>query len=221
MPFDLTLNLSPNHGARRKGVLPTMIILHYTAMPSLTESLTRLCDPRAQVSAHYVVGQDGQIVSLVPEERRAWHAGASYWRGVRDVNSASIGIEMQNLGAQPYPPEQITAVCALCKDIMARYKIQWVLAHSDVAPARKRDPGVLFPWITLAKEGVGVWPPALFALPILDEQQVHSALLALGYDPECDTPTLIRAFQRHWAPPVTGKPCLRTRTALSALVSGV
>lgn len=154
---------SPNHDARTLPV--SMIVLHYTAAP-LRESLNVLCDGRGsrRVSAHYLVAEDGTIYRLVDELRRAWHAGVSRWRGIEDVNSASIGIEIVNLGhdrqgrARPYPQKQIEAVANLCLDLQSRHDIVDVVGHSDVAPGRKIDPGELFPWKTLGERGVRVLP---------------------------------------------------------------
>lgn len=155
------LRPSPNHNERSGEV--SLLLLHYTGMTSGEEALQRLCDPRAEVSAHYVVDEDGTILQLVPESRRAWHAGRSYWKGERDINSRSIGIEIVNPGHEngyrPFPEAQVAAVIDLARDICARHAIapQDVLAHSDVAPERKEDPGELFPWDRLALAGVGLW----------------------------------------------------------------
>ncbi len=154
---------SPNHGERRDGRRPDMLILHYTGMPVDGEALQWLCNPVSEVSCHYFVFPDGQILQLVPEGRRAWHAGLSAWGEEHDVNSASIGIEIAHPGHDgglpPYPEAQVDAVTRLCRDIAARWRIppDRVLAHSDVAPDRKRDPGELFPWETLHRAGVGHW----------------------------------------------------------------
>lgn len=155
------LRPSPNHNERSGEV--SLLLLHYTGMTSGEEALQRLCDPRAEVSAHYVVDEDGTILQLVPESRRAWHAGRSYWKGERDINSRSIGIEIVNPGHEngyrPFPEAQVAAVIDLARDICARHAIapQDVLGHSDVAPERKEDPGELFPWDRLALAGVGLW----------------------------------------------------------------
>ena len=154
------LRPSPNHNERTGEV--SLLLLHYTGMTSGEEALQRLCDPRAEVSAHYVVDEDGTILQLVPESRRAWHAGRSYWKGERDINSRSIGIEIVNPGHEngyrPFPEAQVAAVTELARDICARHEIapQNVLGHSDVAPERKEDPGELFPWDRLALAGVGL-----------------------------------------------------------------
>jgi len=170
---------SPNHGERKDGRRPDMLLLHYTGMQDAEEALERLCTPGSDVSAHYFVFEDGRIVQLVQESRRAWHAGVSFWAGEPDINSCSIGIEIANpghdFGYPDFPKRQIAAVTALCRSIQKRYTIPpiRVLGHSDVAPARKKDPGEKFPWRTLYDSGVGHWVrPA----PIID----GDLLLALG-----------------------------------------
>lgn len=152
---------SPNHGERRDGRRPDMILLHYTGMPTAEGALNWLLAPESEVSCHYFVFEDGRIAQLVPESRRAWHAGRSYWKGESDINSASIGVEIVNPGhpggLPDFPPAQIDAVISLCRDIAGRWGIapERVLAHSDVAPIRKIDPGEKFPWDVLAARGVG------------------------------------------------------------------
>ena len=152
---------SPNHGERRDDRQPDMIILHYTGMETAEKALHWLTVPESDVSCHYLVFEDGRIAQLVPEARRAWHAGKSYWKGDTDINSASIGIEIANSGhpggLPDFPAAQIEAVIGLCRDIADRWAIvpQRVLAHSDVAPVRKVDPGERFPWDVLAAQGVG------------------------------------------------------------------
>ena len=154
---------SPNHGERKGVERPDMIVLHYTGMADPRVALERLCSPGREVSAHYFVLEDGQIVQLVPEGRRAWHAGAAIWGGETDINSRSIGIEIANpghdYGYPDFPKRQIAAVTALCRAILTRNTIQpqRVLGHSDVAPARKQDPGEKFPWRLLHESGVGHW----------------------------------------------------------------
>ncbi len=153
---------SPNHGKRRTGPLD-MIVLHYTGMPGADQALAWLCSEQSEVSAHYFVFEDGRIVQMVEEDRRAWHAGAAGWAGETDINSRSIGIEIANIGDEgglpPFPDAQIDALIGLCRDITGRHAIpaHRLLAHSDVAPDRKRDPGQAFPWDRLASEGVGHW----------------------------------------------------------------
>ena len=153
---------SPNHTERNDAALPDMIVLHYTGMRDNEAAIRQLCSPASEVSAHYVVLQDGHIVQLVAESRRAWHAGVSWWAGETDVNSRSIGIEIANPGHDhgypDYPRRQVAAVTALCRSILTRYQVppDRVLAHSDVAPARKQDPGEKFPWKLLEDFDFGV-----------------------------------------------------------------
>jgi N-acetylmuramoyl-L-alanine amidase len=192
---------SPNHGPRTAAV--DMLVLHYTGMASAADALARLTAPDSAVSAHYLVDEDGSVWRLVPEERRAWHAGLSCWRGRRDINSASIGIELVNPGHEwgyrAFPEAQIAALEALARDILGRHEIppRHVLGHSDVAPARKQDPGELFPWRRLARAGIGLWPEP----PLPDAPRDIGALLgAIGYDPAAAPETAIAAFQRHFRP---------------------
>ena len=153
---------SPNHD-ERGGAKPDMLILHYTGMPDAQGALDRLCDPASKVSCHYLVFEDGRIVQLVAEDRRAWHAGVSAWAGERDINSRSIGVEIANSGHDggypDFPEAQMRAVEALARDIVERHGIapRRVLAHSDVAPSRKQDPGEKFDWARLHRAGVGLW----------------------------------------------------------------
>ena len=157
---------SPNFGERNNGRLPDMILLHYTGMPDVEGAMARLCTAGTDVSAHYVVLEDGRIVQCVPEAKRAWHAGAASWAGEEDINSCSIGIEIINRGHDwgypDFPLRQIAAVIALCRGIMLRHDLPThrVLGHSDVAPSRKKDPGEKFPWHSLANSGVGHWVQA-------------------------------------------------------------
>ena len=152
---------SPNFGERRGGAPVDMLVLHYTGCPSAESALLWMCSPDSQVSAHYLVDEDGEIIQLVDEAARAWHAGAAFWAGETDINSRSVGIEIQNPGhlecpPPPYPNVQMEAVITLCRDIMVRHGISplRVVGHSDVAPARKTDPGEHFPWHRLAEEGL-------------------------------------------------------------------
>lgn len=193
---------SPNHDARPDGVPVDMLILHYTGMESGAAAITRLRDPEAKVSAHYVVEEDGRILRLVPEDRRAWHAGVSHWRGATGLNARSIGIEVVNPGHEhgyrPFPALQMAALCDLCLDILARHPIppRHVLAHSDIAPDRKEDPGELFDWEGLARNGVGLWPTAEGCA----KDDTAALLAAIGYRADLPLPVLLRAFQRHWRP---------------------
>lgn len=212
---------SPNHGERAPGAPIDMLILHYTGMQSGEEALQRLCDPRAEVSAHYLVHEDGEILQCVPEARRAWHAGKSFWKGETDVNSRSIGIEIVNpgheFGYRAFPERQIDAVAALAKDICHRHDIlPWmVLAHSDISPERKEDPGELFPWKRLAEAGVGLYvePHQIVAGLLMQEgdqgqpvEALQSMLGLYGYDIDINgtfdakTRHAVTAFQRHFRP---------------------
>ena len=209
---------SPNHG-ERQGAPPDLLILHYTGMESASAALQRLVNPMAEVSAHYFVFEDGRVVQMVPEGRRAWHAGQAAWKGERDINSRSLGIEIAHPGhvggLPPYPEAQIDAVIALGRDLVRRWSIppERVLAHSDIAPERKEDPGEGFPWDRLAREGLGhhVLPAPLrdgrfFAQG--DGGQPIEALQAMlglyGYDLpvtglfDARTQAVVTAFQRHF-----------------------
>lgn len=204
------LKPSPNYNQRDGNQLPRFIILHYTGMKTLTDALERLCDPVSQVSAHYTVGRDGVVFRHVDIEKRAWHAGKSSWRGIKDMNSASIGIEIENPGHehgyQPFPMEQIQAVINLAQEIIKQYRIvpQNILAHSDVAPDRKEDPGELFPWAELAKQQVGVWPEPLeedyARIKSWDLDKYVAAVKEYGYDTSKGYEYALRAFERHFMP---------------------
>lgn len=170
---------SPNHDERR----PNFVIIHHTTNDAAEQGLRTLTDPLSKVSAHYLIGRDGVLYQLVDERARAWHAGASYWGGNRDLNSASIGIELDNNGDEPFADAQIDALVALLQDLRARYAIPAanVLGHADVAPRRKADPSRHFPWRRLARQGFGLWcePPYPPAPPGFDSLL---ALQAIGYD---------------------------------------
>lgn len=150
---------SPNFGARRGGARPDMVVLHYTAMETAEAALARLCDPVAEVSAHYVIAEDGRLWRLVDEAERAWHAGVSSWGAVRDVNSHSIGIELANTGVHPFPEPQMAALAWLLAGVIGRWEIrpERVVGHACVAPGRKVDPGARFDWRRLARQGATVW----------------------------------------------------------------
>jgi N-acetylmuramoyl-L-alanine amidase len=196
---------SPNWDERALPV--SMVVLHYTEMESTEASLARLTDPEAKVSAHYLIGEDGEVISLVPESKRAWHAGASYWRGLRDVNSASIGIELQHpghgLGYRDFAEAQIEALLPLLHRIVRRHDIPRanVVGHSDVAPMRKIDPGELFPWERLAKVRLCIARPEKLELgdPFHNDGAFYLALERFGYD-ITDGRKAVEAFQRRWRP---------------------
>lgn len=213
---------SPNFDARRGP--PDMLVLHYTGMQTAEAAIARLCDPEAKVSAHYVVDEDGSILKLVPEERRAWHAGRGVWLGETDCNAASIGIEIVNpgheFGYRDFPEVQVDAVISLIADIRTRWTIpdNRIIAHSDLAPERKQDPGERFPWKRLAGSGHGLWfEPAQERIAALgvplkvgDEGLgvivLRAGLHRLGYglppggDYDEATRLTVEAFQRHWRP---------------------
>lgn len=197
---------SPNQDARPAGVRPSLVILHYTGMASAAAAIARLRDPVAKVSAHYVIDEDGSLVSLVPEARRAWHAGIAGWRDLRDINSHSIGIELVNpghdWGYRPFPQAQIATLIALGAELRARHALppEAVIGHSDVAPARKTDPGEFFPWADMAEHGLGVWPRAVTSCSI-DPATAIDRLATIGYRsdlPHTVPAQIIAAFQRHW-----------------------
>jgi N-acetylmuramoyl-L-alanine amidase len=212
---------SPNHGERLATSSPSLLILHYTGMPDGQGALERLADPAAEVSCHYLVGEDGEVVQMVPEARRAWHAGRSNWEGVTDINSHSIGIEIVNPGHEwgyrDFPPGQMASVRSLCRDIVHRHGIapQHVLGHSDIAPLRKTDPGERFDWAGLAAAGVGLYVPPVpikggrFFSPGETGQPIEAlqAMFSLfGYGLEITgvydalTEAVVTAFQRHFRP---------------------
>jgi N-acetylmuramoyl-L-alanine amidase len=210
---------SPNHDARTTPI--DILLLHYTGMQSGEGACKRLCETDSKVSAHYLVYEDGRIDQLVPEARRAWHAGISSWKGETDINSRSIGIEIVNpgheFGYRDFPAAQIEAVIALCRDILRRHSIppDRVLAHSDVAPGRKQDPGERFPWGRLAASGIGLWiaPTAISEGNALvptqrgeDITMLQTMLAKFGYAAELTglydeaTRDIVTAFQRHFRP---------------------
>lgn len=195
---------SPNRDERPDGVAIDMLVLHYTGMQSAEAALTRLTDPVAKVSAHWLIREDGSITALVPETMRAWHAGVSFWRGAEDVNARSIGIELVNpgheFGYRPFTERQMTALVELATDIIARHAIpaRNVVGHADVAPRRKMDPGELFDWRRLANAGVGLWPEEAGDL-ILDADPIRGLLASIGYETE-DVFATLKAFQRHFRP---------------------
>jgi N-acetylmuramoyl-L-alanine amidase len=231
---------SPNFD-ERQGPLD-IILLHYTGMQSSEAALERLCAADSKVSAHYVVFEDGRIVQCVPEAKRAWHAGVSYWAGETDINSRAIGIEIVNpgheFGYSDFPLRQVAAVISLCKSIMARrglFPADRVLAHSDVAPARKQDPGEKFPWALLNESGVGHWvrpAPANLEGQTLKPgehgeavRRLQQALNSYGYEVEESgdydeaTRAVVTAFQRHFRPErVDGIADASTALTLRALI---
>jgi N-acetylmuramoyl-L-alanine amidase len=228
---------SPNFNARTAP--PEMVVLHYTGMQSGEAALARLCDPQAEVSAHYLVEEDGRVFRLVAEERRAWHAGVGFWKKRTDVNAASIGIEIVNPGHEwgyrAFPDAQVEAVIGLLDAIRGRWEIADgdIVGHSDIAPDRKEDPGELFPWKRLAETGHGLWaePDAAPGEPLSEGDEgvgvfaFQAGLTRLGYDSapsgryDEKTATIVRAFQRHWRPErIDGAADGETRARLMALL---
>jgi len=207
---------SPNHDSRN-GQAVDILLLHYTGMASGAAALARLRDPAAKVSAHYLIEEDGRVFALVAEDRRAWHAGIAQWAGARDVNARSIGIELVNpgheFGYRAFPEAQMASLVALGREILARHPIPAgrVLGHSDVAPARKEDPGELFDWRQLAGEGIGLWPePDPAPRPERSLAEVQALLARYGYALEASgrddeaTRLVLTAFQRHFHPEAIG-----------------
>jgi N-acetylmuramoyl-L-alanine amidase len=200
---------SPNHGPRAEPGRIDMLVLHYTGMTTAAAALERLCDPGARVSAHYVIEENGVIWRLVPESRRAFHAGVSCWEGESDLNAVSLGIEIVNPGHEwgyrPFPEAQMASVEALCADLISRHPIpaHRVLGHSDIAPDRKTDPGELFDWPRLARAGIGIWPPANASEPTREVDRALSLrdLEAIGYCArERSANWTLTAFQRRFRP---------------------
>jgi N-acetylmuramoyl-L-alanine amidase len=199
---------SPNHDRRGEPARIDMLVLHYTGMRSAEAALDRLCDPAARVSSHYVVDEDGAVWRLVPESRRAFHAGLSCWQGERELNFVSIGIEIVNPGHEwgyrPFPDAQMDAVEGLCAEILSRHPIPpcRIVGHSDIAPERKTDPGELFDWPRLARAGIGIWPnPSSRATAcMVDHARALADLAAIGYCPGYGEQPAIAAFQRRFRP---------------------
>jgi N-acetylmuramoyl-L-alanine amidase len=214
-PPEIGERSSPNHASRGMPPRIDMLVLHYTGMQSAAAALDRLCDPAARVSAHYLVEEDGAVWRLVPEDRRAFHAGVSCWRGEIDLNQVSIGVEIANPGHEwgyrPFPEPQMAAVERLCGDLIGRWPIRpdRVVGHSDIAPERKADPGELFDWRRLAAAGIGLWPqpaadrarPRGQAVGVVERAAALAALATIGYcvHPGEET-AAIAAFQRRFRP---------------------
>lgn len=248
MPAPVVLTC-PNHDARPAGMPIDMLVVHYTGMPTGAAAISRLRDASAKVSAHYVIEEDGKVFHLVPEERRAWHAGVAYWRGHRDINGRSIGIELVNpgheFGYRAFPKAQMSSLITLAGAIVKRRKIppRNVLGHSDVAPERKEDPGELFEWERLAASGIGLWPKIRrrwFGGSSFegfnfgpDERHAKIAetqkrLVSWGYEVptngvlDARTTRVLVAFQRHFRPSnIEGRLDGETASRLAALLEQV
>ncbi|HBR68342.1 MAG TPA: N-acetylmuramoyl-L-alanine amidase [Rhodospirillaceae bacterium] len=203
---------SPNFDKRLNDADPSVIVLHYTGMGNAVEALEVLCDPFAKVSAHYFVDEDGSVLNLVKDNKRAWHAGISYWKGDTDINSRSIGIEIVNpgheYGYRRFTDAQMNVVTELCRDLIKKYNIRadHILGHSDVAPERKIDPGELFDWQGLAQDGVGLWPEPTqadfkeAADLVKNEYNFQHLLAEFGYNPLAAYVDVVTAFHRHFYP---------------------
>jgi len=210
---------SPNHNERR----PNFVILHDTTSNNAGHALKTLTDPAREVSSHYLVGRDGTLYQLVDVNRRAWHAGASFWGGNTDLNSASIGIELDNTGTEPYAEVQITRLLGLLKELKERYRIPAAnfLGHGDVAPGRKVDPGRYFPWEQLAKEGFGLWCHQQPDSPVAGQPDPLLALRAIGYDVS-DPAAALAAFRRHFLGiDATGNASAAERELMGCLIGKV
>ncbi len=233
---------SPNHDSRPQDTRIDMLLLHYTGMETAADALRRLTDPEAKVSAHYVIDEDGTVIRMVEESRRAWHAGEAAWGGETDINSCSIGIELVNpgheFGYRPYTEPQMTELEILAARLVSRYEIPpgRVLGHSDVAPTRKADPGELFDWERLAKAGVGIWPSEIndraqwTELNLGDKgagvAKLQADLSRFGYQVDVSgsyggpTTVAVSAFQRHYRPgKIDGIADHNTRATLAAVLA--
>lgn len=241
---------SPNFNERKKPI--DLLVLHYTGMESGGAALERMCDPASEVSAHFMIWEDGRVSQLVDESKRAWHAGIGHWQGDTDLNSCSIGIEMVNGGHNftsahgalpPYPDAQIGSVVSLAMEMIKRFAIPQtrIVGHSDIAPARKEDPGEHFPWARLAANGIGFWPvtPACpVATPLLigrgldkgdagpPVKRLQEMLARIGYGLNCSgiydeiTEATVCAFQRRWLPDkLTGQASLETLRVIMAVLA--
>ena len=217
------MSVSPNFNDRPKGVPIDMLVLHYTGMETGEAALERLCNAEAGVSAHYLIEEDGTVHRLVDEDKRAWHAGVSWWRGAMDVNGRSIGIELVNpgheFGYRAFPDAQMEALIALSRAILKRHPIpaRNVVGHSDVAPERKQDPGELFDWRRLSAAGIGLWVEKSMPCEVSDFE-LAAMLSAFGYAVS-DPYATLAAFQRHFRPSdITGEPDAETVGILKALL---
>lgn len=215
---------SPNCDARPDGAPIDMLVFHYTGMPSAEAALARMCDPASEVSAHYMVTEDGTVYRLVDEDKRAWHAGVASWRGLTDINARSIGIELVNpgheFGYHAFPGLQMTAAAELARKILTRIDIpaRNVVGHSDIAPRRKQDPGELFPWEPLALQGIGLWPHS-WEPSGASEPRLRSLFEEFGYE-TTDLVATVTAFQRRFrADKVDGRADAETVGRLRGLLA--
>lgn len=198
MPLPIAEHPSANFGPRKGGLMPEMVVLHYTAMASAALARDRLCDPQAEVSAHYLISNTGVVEQLVPEEMRAWHAGVGTWRGLDDINSRSIGIELDNRGTHPFSEPQMTSLETVLRGILARWGIlpDRVIGHSDMAPGRKVDPGPHFDWARLSRQGLAQAGGG----GLEDPDQFRARACAVGYPADVDDATLLQAVRLRFRP---------------------
>jgi N-acetylmuramoyl-L-alanine amidase len=211
---------SPNHGPRRDGLRPELVVLHYTAMTDAGAAERALCDPAREVSCHWLIARDGTVTALVDEERRAWHAGAGSWGGRGDVNSRSIGIELDNDGASPFSAPLMDALEKVLWGVLARWHIPpaCVIGHSDMAPERKRDPGPRFDWRRLARQSLAVWPDTGSVPPDApDMARFRADALAFGY-PDVADDLLLHAVRLRFRPGTSG-PLDSTDCAIAAALA--
>jgi N-acetylmuramoyl-L-alanine amidase len=205
----VTKQLSPNQGPRRNGLRPSLVVIHYTAMANVSVALERLCDPAAEVSAHYLIGADGGVIQMVEEDQRAWHAGQGEWAGQEDINSRSIGIELDNTGSHPFPEPQMSALETLLRGILDRWDIEpdGVIGHSDMAPGRKADPGPHFDWARLARQGLAGQgsPNPSSANPSTETFTAHAK--QAGFTADAPLETLLTATRLRFAPWRSGPLC--------------
>ena len=204
---------SPNFADRPAGSEIELIVLHYTAMPDCEDALSRLCDPEVEVSAHYLIGKDGTLHRMVDEAKRAWHAGEGRWAGRDDVNSRSIGIELDNDGASVFEEPLMTTLEALLAELLERHELpaKSVIGHSDLAPGRKRDPGPLFDWRRLAAKELSVWPE-----PSLQGEFLKNAAY-FGYPVEKGEPEVLAAFRQRFRPGASGPLSVADQAMMSGL----
>lgn len=203
---------SPNFGPRRDGLRPRLVMLHYTAMASCTAARDWLCNPVSEVSAHFLIDRDGTLIQMVAEQDRAWHAGAGSWHGCSDVNSASIGIELANTGAEPFAAPQMNRLEHVLRSLLHRYAIppQGVIAHSDSAPGRKQDPGARFDWHRLARQGLAATPSNVFTTrtpaptPAPKSETLDLLLTQAGYTSDAPLATRLAAFRLRARAQATG-----------------
>lgn len=204
---------SPNFGERKGGATVDLVVLHYTEMDSAEAALSRLCDPETEVSAHYLIGKDGTLFRLVEEDKRAWHAGAGQWGTCEDVNSSSIGIELDNQGDEPFGDPLMSTLEALLTDLIERHGLppKAVIGHSDMAPGRKRDPGPYFDWPRLARAGLSVWPEPSLGDGFLQDAE------RFGYPVGAGEACILRAFRGRFRPGAEGPLCAADVSLMAGL----